>query len=274
MIRLLLALAVAIWFFFKNLPGALLFIWPGWMRARETDDDGSLDPDSEPAMARVDSDLRELGFTKVGAIQVSPPLSLGWAELCYAAKDLFTFADIDARGGALHVTLFTPFASGEAVVTSDFRRPGRETPRLLLGGLPQSDLPALWAAHRRRMGRLSPEATPWSDFTIGGRVAADESFYRGGGEDRIARPVGGRAGRGGGGLALGHILPFAAVASGLVAEGPPREPQHKSRLLRRPILSLRRAASSTALLSLLTVGFRCSLLGCPPRFGLGLLATP
>jgi len=183
--QILLALAVAIWLFFKNLPGALLCVWPGWMRARETDDDGSLDPETEPAMARVDQELRELGFSRVGAIQVSPPLSRGWAELCYAAKDLLTFADIDARGGALHVTLFTPFSSGQAVVTSDFRRPGRETPRLLLGGLPQSDVPALWAAHRRRIARLGPDATPWQDFTISGRVAADESFYSGAGSSEL-----------------------------------------------------------------------------------------
>jgi hypothetical protein len=183
--QILLALAVATWLFFKNLPGALLCIWPGFMRARETDDDGSLDPETEPAMARVDQGLRELGFTKVGAIQVSPPLSRGWAELCYAAKDLLTFADIDARAGALHVTLFTPFASGQAVVTSDFRRPGRETPRLLLGGLPQSDVPALWAAHKRRISRLSQGATPWQDFTISGRIAADESYYTGAGKSEL-----------------------------------------------------------------------------------------
>jgi len=183
--QILLALAVATWLFFSNLPGALLFIWPGWMRARETDDDGSLDPETEPAMERVDSALRDLGFSKLGAIQVSPPFSRGWAELCYAAKDLLTFADVDARGGALHVTLFTPFASGEAVVTSDFRRPGRETPRLLLGGLPQADVPGLWAAHKRRVARLSQGAMPWQDFTISGRVVADEGFYAGAGRSEL-----------------------------------------------------------------------------------------
>ncbi len=183
--QILLALAVAIWLFFRNLPGALLCIWPGFMRARETDDDGSLDAESEPAMARVDHGLRDLGFTKVGAIQVSPPFSRGWAELCYAAQDLMTFADIDARGGALHVTLFTPFASGQAVITSDFRRHGRETQRLLLGGLPQSDVPALWAAHKRRVARLSEGATPWQDFTISGRVAADERYYTGAGKTEL-----------------------------------------------------------------------------------------
>jgi len=183
--QILIGLALATWLFFKNLPGALLCIWPGWMRARETDDDGSLSPETEPAMERVDRDLRELGFTKVGAIQVSPPFSQGWAELCYAAKDLLTFADIDARGGALHVTLFTPFQSGQAVVTSDFPRPGRETPRLLIGGLPRSDLPGLWAAHRRRVSRLSQGTTPWQDFTISGRVEADESFYAGAGKSEL-----------------------------------------------------------------------------------------
>ena len=68
--QILGAAAVAVFILFRNLPAALTFLWPGLLRARETDDDGSLDPEREPAMERVDKALRELGFGKIGAIEV------------------------------------------------------------------------------------------------------------------------------------------------------------------------------------------------------------
>jgi hypothetical protein len=46
-----------------------------------------------------------------------------------------------------------------------------------------------------------------------------------------------------------------------------------ARLLRAPILSLWRAFLVAALLEMLLAFLRCSLLRCPPRFGLVALAT-
>src|ERR1700733_3328314 len=108
-ITLLVALALAFWLVAHNLPAALLFLFPRLMRTSETDDDGSLDPARTPSMERVDAELRELGFVKLGAIEVCPPLSRCQADLVYGAPALATFADINARGGSLHITLFTPF---------------------------------------------------------------------------------------------------------------------------------------------------------------------
>lgn len=194
--QILIAGAAALWFLFRYLPQALLFLAPSLLRTRETSDDGSLDPDREPAMERVHKGLTELGFEKVGAIQVSPPLSAGWAELVYAAPSLHAFADVDARGAAIAVTLLTPFEGGRAVLTSDFRRPTTEAPGYLAGGLPGSDIPALWAAHRRRIEHFHPGGeipAPWPDFSLGGRIAANEAIARGaGGRDvrnRAAFPL-------------------------------------------------------------------------------------
>ncbi len=186
--QILIAAAAAAWFLFRYLPSALLFLAPGLLRTRETEDDGSLDPAREPAMERVHQGLSDLGFTRVGAIQVSPPLSQGWAELVYAAPDLRTFADVDVRGGAVAVTLLTPFRGGQAVLTSDFRRATIDRPDYLAGGLPGSDLPALWAAHRRRVDHFQPPGgapAPWADFSIAGRVAADEAVTHGAGRREL-----------------------------------------------------------------------------------------
>jgi hypothetical protein len=176
---------VATWLFFKNLPAALLCLHPGLQGARETDDDGSLDPGTEPAMERVERGMAQLGFTRLGAIQVRPPLSKGWSELVYAAPALRTFADVGVRGGALAVSLFTPFQGGAAVGTADYRRPSIERSDYLAGGLPGVDIPELWAVHRRRVGRLSEGREPWTDFSLRGRIEAHRVFLAGAGGSEL-----------------------------------------------------------------------------------------
>jgi hypothetical protein len=178
-------LAVATWLFFKNLPAALLCLNPGLQRARETDDDGSLTAEKEPAMERVERGMAQLGFLRIGAMQVRPPLSGGWCELVYAAPALQTFADVGVRGGALAVNLFTPFEAGAAVATSDYRRSSIERSDYLAGGLPGADIPELWAVHRRRVGRLAEGRQPWSDFTLPGRLEAQRVFLRGAGGSEL-----------------------------------------------------------------------------------------
>ena len=185
---LLVALALLFWVVAHNLPAALLFLFPRLMRSRETDDDGSLDPDNTPSMERVHADLRELGFVKLGAIEVCPPLSPCLPDLVYGAPALATFADLNGRGGSLRITLFTPFQSGEVVVTSNYRRRGSHSPALLVGGLPGHDVPEIWAAHRRRSTQMTEgprHAVPWPDITLEGRLAANDQFYAGVGKSEL-----------------------------------------------------------------------------------------
>jgi hypothetical protein len=179
---------VALWLAARNLPAALLLAFPRLMRVRETDDDGSLDAAVEPSMERVDEALRSLGFVKLGAIELCPPLSRTLPELVYGAPALHTFADLNARGGSLQVTLFTPFEGGEAVLTSNFRRSGRDDPMLLIGGLPGHDVFELWAVHRRRVARLVEgprRAVPWGDVSLEGRQRAAERFATGVGKREL-----------------------------------------------------------------------------------------
>ena len=178
----LAAMAVLLWLVGHNLPAALLFVFPGLMRSRETDDDGSLDPAAVPAMERVDADLRGLGFVKLGAIEVCPPLSRCRPDVVYGAPALATFADVNGREGSINFTLFTPFQGGEAVLTSNFRRRGSNDPAFLSGGLPGIGVPEIWAAHRRRVTQMSEgprHAVPWPDVTLAGRLAANDRFYAG-----------------------------------------------------------------------------------------------
>ncbi len=194
--QILLAGAGAVWFLFRNLPQGLLFFFPGLLRARETDDDGSLDPARWPAMEHVERALGALGFARAGAIEVRPPLSAPVADLVYSnapasgllqAPALHAFADVGARGGAIEVTFFTPFQDGRAVLTSDFRRPTVERKGYLAGGLPGTDVPELWAVHRRRVEHFEPgvPATPWSDFSAAGRVLAEEAVLAGPGRKEL-----------------------------------------------------------------------------------------
>ncbi len=185
---LLVALALAFWLVAHNLPAALLFAFPRLMRSRETDDDGSLDPANLTAMERIDTDLRELGFVKLGAIEVCPPLARCLPELVYGAPALATFADINGRGGSLRFSLFSPFEGGEAVITSNYRRRGNHGRRLLVGGLPGHDVGEVWAAHRRRTTEMADgpvHAVPWSDITLAGRLTANHQFYGGVGKSEL-----------------------------------------------------------------------------------------
>ncbi len=187
--QILIAAAVALWLFGKNLPQALLFLFPGLLRARETEDDGSLDPAREPAMERVVRGLGELGFSKIGAIEARPPLSRGFAEQCWAAPALGTFADVSVREGEVAVTLLTPFPGGAAVATSDFRRPGVDWPDYVAGGLDGMDVPELWAVHRRRIDHFPAAKTAalWTDFSLAGRLLADAAIKGGPGRRETRR---------------------------------------------------------------------------------------
>ena len=190
--KLLLAAGAALWLVGRNLPSALLALFPSLWRAAETEDDGSLDPENEPAMEKVVEALHGLGFEKLGAIQLGPPLGRAQAELVYGARELNTFADLDGQDGAARVTLFTPFEGGEAVLTSDYSRAGRNDADVLIGGLPAHDVAGLWAAHRRRVAQLAEgplKVVPWGDITLAGRVAAERRFYTGAGK-RLLRSRG------------------------------------------------------------------------------------
>jgi hypothetical protein len=191
-LRPFVVIGAALFLLGRNLPAALLALFPALWRVRETDDDGSLDPETQPATEKVVSDLRAVGFDKLGAIEVRPPLSRSQASLVYGASELHTFADLDAHGGSLRVTLFTPFEGGQAVLTSDHARPGRSEADMLIGGLPGHDVPGLWAVHRRRVSQLAEgplRAVPWSNVTIAGRVEAERRFYGGAGK-RLLRSRG------------------------------------------------------------------------------------
>lgn len=181
-------MAIALWLVARNASGALLCLLPWLQKARETSDDGSLDPENEPAMERFDAGLRALGFAKLGAIELCAPLAPPRARLIYGAPALNTFADLEAPSGSLHLTLFTPFEGGEAVVTSNFQRSGHNTDTLLLGGLPGHEVREVWAAHRRRVAQLTDgprHAVPWNDLTLPGRVRAQSRYVHGSGKREL-----------------------------------------------------------------------------------------
>lgn len=165
----------------RNLPGALLCLWPGLMRNREDEDD-----ELPLAAAPVAEELARLDFTRLGARVEGPPMSRGQRRFDFALTREHTFASLFVDEVPL-LTLTTPFSDGSFVLTSDHRRPGIERAgRYLAGGIPGATPEQLLTVHQRRVEGLkqlgkSPSAEP----TLRGAVDARRRFFRGVGAREI-----------------------------------------------------------------------------------------
>jgi hypothetical protein len=166
------------------LPGALLCVWPGFMRVREDEDDGpSRVPD---ALGPVADELGRLGFRRLGVRVEGPPMRPGARTYEYALESENTFANLGFDDEPM-LTLETPFDDGSFVVTTDFRRPGVERKaRYLAGGIPGATPQQLLTVHRRRVEELRGTGkAPKADLTLKGAVAARRLLLRGVGAREI-----------------------------------------------------------------------------------------
>ena len=170
-------------FLFRYLPGALLCLWPGFMRIREEEDDhASLPRPLQPVAA----ELGRMGFRKLGVRVEGAPMRIGARTYMFGLDGESTFAGVRWDEVPM-LTLETPFADGSFVVTSDFRRPGVERKgRYLAGGIPGATPQQLLTVHRRRVEELrSTGKSPGTETTLRGSVMARRKLFRGVGANEI-----------------------------------------------------------------------------------------
>ncbi len=161
----------------RNLPGALAFVRPGWIRAKIA---GGPDAVSArgPAMRQMLGDLEELGFQPLGLIAEGRPLAATRHELVLAHPEARCFAGVRPVKNEAWLSFVTPFSDGATVITTDYHWPSIDEGDYLAGGLPGSSPLDVLNAHRRRVQRFVDAGHPLDDrFTLEARAEAGRAFY-------------------------------------------------------------------------------------------------
>lgn len=149
---ILVSLALAALILWRNLPGALLFLWPGLVRARAAaEDDPRLDRE---LFAQMQEELAPLGFVRLGVHLESAPLRRAALQYDFVSPAEATFATAFMAGRDARLYLITALGDGAIVLTADHARIGVDRPDYLAGGIPGASPEELLAAHRRRVERL------------------------------------------------------------------------------------------------------------------------
>lgn len=168
----------------RNLPRALLFLWPGLAGARRLDETSPLVDFS--LFEEVERVVTPLGFARLGAHAEIHPLRRPSATYDFLLSGEPVWGSAWRQGSEVRFALVTAFQGGGMVVTADHKRLGIDRPPYLAGGLPEASPEQLLAAHRRRVERLRQMGlSPVSDLTLDARVAAARAFYRGPGAREV-----------------------------------------------------------------------------------------
>jgi hypothetical protein len=164
----------------RNLPGALLFLRPAWIRVRREGGADAVSPDGHGvAIAEMLDAVEELGFVPLGVLRESRPLGRTRREFVFAHEAEHAFAGVMPVGDEAWLFFLSPYEAGQAVITSDFRWPAVERADYLAGGLPAATPVEVWNAHRRRAARMVESgARPLSGLTLERREDVARAFYR------------------------------------------------------------------------------------------------
>lgn len=143
----------------RNLPGALAFVRPSWVRLKIAGG-----PDDVvargPAMRDMLGQLDELGFSPLGLLTSMRPLARSTRELVLASPQERCFATVRPVRNEAWLSYVTHFDDGAAVITADFHWPSVDEADYLAGGLPGSGPAEVLAAHRRRVQRFVDAGRP------------------------------------------------------------------------------------------------------------------
>ncbi|AKU91494.1 hypothetical protein [Vulgatibacter incomptus] len=170
-------LALIAYLLWRNLPGALAFVRPSWIRWRIVGGQEQVAPGG-PAMREMLAELGDLGFEPLGVLAESRPLARQRRELVLALPEARCFATVRAVGNEAWLSLVTDYTDGAAVITTDFHCPSIDEADYLAGGLPASSPAEVLNAHKRRIERLVEAGHPLDDrFTLDARVQAGHGFY-------------------------------------------------------------------------------------------------
>lgn len=164
---------------FRNLPGALMFVRPGWIRQAAKGGPDAVGPEARgPAMTVMLDDLLDAGFQPLGLLEERRPLSRAIVELVFIHEEVGCFAGVRPIRNEAWLTLSTPFRDGALVTTSDFRLPSVDEDDYLAGGLPGSGPHELLNAHRRRVQRFVDAGREVDDrLSLEAREEVGRRFY-------------------------------------------------------------------------------------------------
>lgn len=176
--------------FWRNLPGALLFVRPGWIRCRVA---GGVEAMGQlaggPAMREMIDAVEDLGFAPVGVLEERRPLARTRRELVYANPEARAYAVIAPVGNEAWLQFVTPFSGDATVITADFHWPSVEEPGYLAGGLPGASPVEILNTHKRRVQRLVDEGRALDGrYTLEARAESCTAYYgRGPGRREVRR---------------------------------------------------------------------------------------
>jgi hypothetical protein len=177
--RAALSLALAAFVLWRNLPAAILCLFPRLMRARGEDE--TWPKVDRELFAQMEEELSPLGFKRLGVHVERAPLSRGQLAYDFVNEAEGTWCTATARGeeGALY--LLTPFEGGRFVRTADHRVASIERPgECLSGGMPGAQPEQVFAAHRRRVERLKEAGRALqADLSLEARVKAANRWFEG-----------------------------------------------------------------------------------------------
>lgn len=162
---------------FRNLPGALAFVRPAWIRTRvKGGPDGVVG--RGPAMRQMLTELEAEGFEPLGVIAEERPLARSREELVLVHREGRCFAGVRSVFDEAWLTLLTPFQDGAVVTTADYRMPSIDEPDHLAGGLPGNGPYELLNAHRRRVQRFVDGGHPPDErLSLESRAEAGRAFF-------------------------------------------------------------------------------------------------
>ncbi len=188
-LQLVLTVLLVAFLLVRNLPGALIFVRPAWIRARREAGPEAVTPHGHGvAVAEMLDAVEDLGFAPLGVLREKRPLGPAQKEFSYGNEAEHAFAAVLPVRDEAWLFFFSAFEGGRAVVTADFRWPATERDDYLAGGLPAATPTEVWNAHRRRVARMvETGARPITGLSLERREEVAREFYRTGPGRREAR---------------------------------------------------------------------------------------
>lgn len=177
--RFALTSALAAFVLWRNLPGALLCLFPKLMRARGEDE--SWPKVDRGLFAQMEEELGPLGFKRLGVHVERAPLRRSVVAYDFVHEGERTWATAKRQDREVTLTLLTPFDGGAFVLTADHQTQSLDLAgQCLSGGMPGAQPDQLFAAHRRRIDRIKEAGrAPAADLSLEARVRSANEWFAG-----------------------------------------------------------------------------------------------
>lgn len=190
LLRIVLFCGLIGYLLWRYLPGALLFVHPGWIRSRIVGGpETATSAVRGPAMREMAREIEDLGFEPLGLVVEKRPLGRSQRQLVYGSAEERTYAVVAPVGNEAWLRFVTHFSDGAVVITADYRWPSVEEPGYLAGGLPSGSPAEILATHRRRVQRFVDEGRSLEEEqTLEGWVRSSDRYYaKGPGKREVRR---------------------------------------------------------------------------------------